>query len=118
MRQMFLKPCQQGKAKAHQLASCASPWRIGLKTTIDDSVLSFERDREAPSLTFTGVLSDGTSLAIGFGEFVIPNFERRSSMNARLADRAGKIKYGLLGWLIGLPLPIVIILLFWGGCDF
>ncbi|TWU00605.1 hypothetical protein Pla108_15570 [Botrimarina colliarenosi] len=33
-------------------------------------------------------------------------------------DRAGKIKYALLGWLIGLPLPILIILLFVRGCDF
>lgn len=32
--------------------------------------------------------------------------------------RAGKVKYALLGWLIGLPLPIVIILLFVRGCDF
>jgi hypothetical protein len=33
-------------------------------------------------------------------------------------SRAGKVKYALLGWLIGLPLPIVIILLFVRGCDF
>jgi cyanate permease len=26
--------------------------------------------------------------------------------------RAGKVKYALLGWLIGLPLPIVLLLLF------
>jgi hypothetical protein len=39
-------------------------------------------------------------------------------MNTRGSGHAGKIKYGLLGWLIGLPIPIVIILLFWGGCDF
>ena len=32
--------------------------------------------------------------------------------------RAGKIKYALLGWLIGLPLPIILILLFVRGCDF
>jgi hypothetical protein len=32
--------------------------------------------------------------------------------------RSGKIKYGILGWLIGLPLPIIIILLFVRGCDF
>jgi hypothetical protein len=30
----------------------------------------------------------------------------------------GKVKYALLGWLIGLPLPIILILLFWRGCDF
>ncbi|WP_437201673.1 hypothetical protein [Planctomicrobium sp. SH664] len=33
-------------------------------------------------------------------------------------SRAGKIKYALLGWLVGLPIPIVIILLFVRGCDF
>ncbi len=32
--------------------------------------------------------------------------------------RAGKIKYAMLGWLIGLPLPIILILLFFRGCDF
>lgn len=31
--------------------------------------------------------------------------------------RAGKISYALAGWLVGLPLPIVIILLFVRGCD-
>lgn len=34
------------------------------------------------------------------------------------SNRAGKIKYGLLAWLIGAPLPIIILALFWGGCDF
>jgi hypothetical protein len=33
-------------------------------------------------------------------------------------DRKGKVKYALLGWMIGLPLPIIVILLFWRGCDF
>lgn len=32
--------------------------------------------------------------------------------------RVGKVKYALLGWLIGLPIPIVLILLFVRGCDF
>lgn len=32
--------------------------------------------------------------------------------------RAGKIKYGCLAWMIGLPLPIVILLMFYRGCDF
>ena len=36
----------------------------------------------------------------------------------RNMTRAGKVKYALLGWLIGLPLPIVILLLFFRGCDF
>lgn len=39
-------------------------------------------------------------------------------MKKQLNDRTGKIKYALLGWLIGLPLPIVLILLFVRGCDF
>jgi uncharacterized integral membrane protein len=32
--------------------------------------------------------------------------------------RPGKVKYALLGWLFGLPLPIIVILLFVRGCDF
>lgn len=32
--------------------------------------------------------------------------------------RAAKIKYALLGWLVGLPIPIILILLFVRGCDF
>jgi uncharacterized integral membrane protein len=32
--------------------------------------------------------------------------------------KTGKVKYALLGWLIGLPLPIIVILLFVRGCDF
>lgn len=39
-------------------------------------------------------------------------------MAVQHSNRSGKIKYGILGWLIGLPLPIVIILLFVRGCDF
>ncbi len=35
-----------------------------------------------------------------------------------LNHRAGKVKYALLGWLLGLPLPIILILLFFRGCDF
>jgi hypothetical protein len=31
--------------------------------------------------------------------------------------RKGKIKYGLAAWLLGLPLPIVILALFFRGCD-
>jgi hypothetical protein len=33
-------------------------------------------------------------------------------------DRSGKIKYGIFAWLLGLPLPIILIALFFGGCDF
>lgn len=36
----------------------------------------------------------------------------------KTTSREGKIKYGLLAWLIGLPLPIVILLFFFRGCDF
>jgi hypothetical protein len=39
-------------------------------------------------------------------------------MVKRTTKRAAKIKYALLGWLIGLPLPIILILLFVRGCDF
>jgi len=42
----------------------------------------------------------------------------RNHSSERPKSRAGKIKYALLGWLIGLPLPIIIILLFVRGCDF
>jgi hypothetical protein len=34
------------------------------------------------------------------------------------ADRSGKIKYGIFAWLLGLPLPIILLALFFGGCDF
>lgn len=30
--------------------------------------------------------------------------------------RFGKVRYGLAAILLGLPLPIVIIALLWGGC--
>jgi hypothetical protein len=32
-------------------------------------------------------------------------------------DRAGKISYGILAMLLGLPLPIVIIAFLMGGCS-
>ena len=35
----------------------------------------------------------------------------------RVAQRAGKVKYALAMWLLGLPLPIVLIALFYRGCD-
>ena len=35
-----------------------------------------------------------------------------------MTRRPAKIKYALVGWLIGLPLPIILILLFVRGCDF
>lgn len=39
-------------------------------------------------------------------------------MRRPVNHREGKIKYGLFAWLIGLPLPIVVLLLFYRGCDF
>jgi hypothetical protein len=30
--------------------------------------------------------------------------------------RAGKISYGIIAMLLGLPLPIVILAFLWGGC--
>ncbi len=36
----------------------------------------------------------------------------------KLKNEEGKIKYAALGWLIGLPIPIILILLFYRGCDF
>jgi hypothetical protein len=38
-------------------------------------------------------------------------------MRSKLLQRDGKIKYGLAAWLLGLPLPIVILALFFRGCD-
>jgi hypothetical protein len=40
------------------------------------------------------------------------------TLHRTLHPRAGKVKYALFGWLIGLPIPIIILLLFFRGCDF
>jgi hypothetical protein len=37
---------------------------------------------------------------------------------SRSSQRSGKIKYGILAWMLGLPLPIIILALFFRGCDF
>lgn len=37
-------------------------------------------------------------------------------MFAKRRQRAAKISYGIIAWLLGLPLPIIIIALLWGGC--
>jgi hypothetical protein len=37
-------------------------------------------------------------------------------MFARQRQRVGKISYGVIAWLLGLPLPIIIIAFLWGGC--
>jgi hypothetical protein len=41
-----------------------------------------------------------------------------SAMRSKFLERDGKIKYALAAWLLGLPLPIVILALFFRGCDF
>lgn len=46
------------------------------------------------------------------------NIAESEKMSPEFNCRAGKVKYALLGWLIGLPIPIVLILLFVRGCDF
>lgn len=38
-------------------------------------------------------------------------------MLANTIQRAAKIRYALAAWLIGLPLPIIIIALLIGGCN-
>jgi hypothetical protein len=39
-------------------------------------------------------------------------------MLANARRRAANLKWGLIAWLVGLPLPIILIaLLFVGGCD-
>ena len=37
-------------------------------------------------------------------------------MNSNSEPREGRVRYGLAAWLIGLPLPFVILALLWGGC--
>jgi hypothetical protein len=44
------------------------------------------------------------------------NYMKPSRLTA--AERSGKIKYGIFAWLLGLPLPIILLALFFGGCDF
>jgi hypothetical protein len=39
-------------------------------------------------------------------------------MRPKNLRRNGKIKYGIFAWMLGLPLPIVILALFYRGCDF
>jgi hypothetical protein len=43
---------------------------------------------------------------------------RRTNLTTDPQQRSGKIKYGIFAWLLGLPLPIILIALFFGGCDF
>ena len=37
-------------------------------------------------------------------------------MFAHKRQRVAKVSYGIIAWLLGLPLPIIIIALLWGGC--
>ncbi len=49
------------------------------------------------------------------------HFIRRTAAHQRLnlpRHRAGKIKYGIAAWLLGLPLPIILLALVFRGCDF
>jgi len=50
--------------------------------------------------------------------FTAPRYNCENPMKTSTCKRPGKKKYGLVGWLIGLPIPIIIILLFVRGCDF
>ena len=39
------------------------------------------------------------------------------TMKRRKPHREGKIRYALAMWLLGLPLPIILLALFCRGCD-
>jgi hypothetical protein len=43
---------------------------------------------------------------------------RHEHKSLSMSQRAGKIKYGILAWMLGLPLPIILIAFFFRGCDF
>ena len=46
---------------------------------------------------------------------------RRAAFSQRIdatKHRAGKVKYALAAWLLGLPLPIILLALVFRGCDF
>lgn len=54
---------------------------------------------------------------ISLGENVMNHSETPRGPASPL-HRSGKIKYGIFAWLLGLPLPIIILALFFRGCDF
>jgi hypothetical protein len=64
--------------------------------------------------------------APNFARFIDATTNRRETMKRQRSPRkvdspwhrSGKIKYGIFAWLIGLPLPIIILALFFRGCDF
>ncbi len=35
----------------------------------------------------------------------------------RQRARAGKLSHGCIAWMLGLPLPIIILAFLWRGCD-
>jgi hypothetical protein len=35
----------------------------------------------------------------------------------RQRDRAGRLSHGCIAWMLGLPLPIIILAFLWRGCD-
>lgn len=37
-------------------------------------------------------------------------------MNANTQHRSGRVRYAAAAWLLGLPIPIILIALLWGGC--
>ena len=37
-------------------------------------------------------------------------------MNANNEPREGKVRWALAAWLLGLPLPIILLALLFGGC--
>lgn len=41
-----------------------------------------------------------------------------SRMIRKAQNRDGKIKYAIVGWMLGLPGIVVLFLLFFRGCDF
>ena len=54
----------------------------------------------------------------GKGEDMNREQTNLARVRSRMADRSGKMKYGIFAWMLGLPLPIILIALFYGGCDF
>ena len=46
-----------------------------------------------------------------------PHYYNTPGWTRRQRDRAGRLSHGCIAWLIGLPLPIVILAFLWRGCD-
>ena len=67
----------------------------------------------------------GTGSGISVVRHAVRNVRDRSDlelytgvppMTADPMTRAGKIRYAAAAWLLGLPIPIILIALLWGGC--